>query len=135
MKFIRLVVFALFLCPFAVHAAPVTEFTVASQLLAAARNADIRQVQSLVAAGANINFVDSTGLSLVCTALMNNDLRAAQILQMYGADASKCDQQIRKYRSRRVPERTGGLFGGLSTAQGMILAGARRCCRWAFFID
>ena len=124
MKFIRLVVFALFLCPFAVHAAPVTEFTVASQLLAAARNADIRQVQSLVAAGANINFVDSTGLSLVCTALMNNDLRAAQILQMYGADASKCDQQIRKYRSRRAPERTGGLFGGLSTAQGMILAAA-----------
>ncbi len=124
MKFIRLVVFALFLCPFAVHAAPVTEFTVASQLLAAARNADIRQVQSLVAAGANINFVDSTGLSLVCTALMNNDLRAAQILQMYGADASKCDQQIRKYRSRRAPERTGGLFGGLSTAQGMTLAAA-----------
>ena len=124
MKFIRLVVFALFLCPFAVHAAPVNEFTVASQLLAAARNADIRQVQSLVAAGANINFIDSTGLSLVCTALMNNDLRAAQILQMYGADASKCDQQIRKYRSRRAPERTGGLFGGLSTAQGMLLAAA-----------
>ena len=124
MKFIRLVVFALFLCPFAVHAAPVTEFTAASQLLAAARNADIRQVQSLVAAGANINFVDSTGLSLVCTALMNNDLRAAQILQMYGADASKCDQQIRKYRSRRAPERTGGLFGGLSTAQGMTLSAA-----------
>ncbi len=124
MKFIRLVVFALFLCPFAVHAAPVGEFNVAAQLLAAARNADIRQVQSLVAAGANVNFVDSTGLSLVCTALMNNDLRAAQILQMYGADASKCDQQIRKYRSRRAPERTGGLFGGLSTAQGMTLAAA-----------
>ena len=124
MKFIRLVVFALFLCPFAVHAAPVSEFNVAAQLLAAARNADIRQVQALVAAGADINFVDSTGLSLVCTALMNNDLRAAQILQMYGADASKCDQQIRKYRSRRAPERTGGLFGGLSTAQGMTLAAA-----------
>ncbi|MBO4583103.1 MAG: ankyrin repeat domain-containing protein [Alphaproteobacteria bacterium] len=124
MKFIRLVVFALFLCPFVARAAAVTEFTVASQLLAAARNADIQQVQALVAGGANINFIDGTGLSLVCTALMNNDLRAAQILQMYGADASKCDQQIRKYRTRRAPERTGGLFGGLSTAQGMILAAA-----------
>ena len=123
MKFIRLVVFALFLCPFAVRAA-VTPFTLASQLLAAARNADIRQVQALVAAGADVNFVDGTGLSLVCTALMNNDLRAAQILQMYGADASKCDQQIRKYRKQRAPERTGGLFGGLSTAQGMTLAAA-----------
>lgn len=124
MKFIRLVVFALFLCPFAARAAQLSEFSIASQLLAAARNADIQQVQVLVASGANVNFVDGTGLSLVCTALMNNDLRAAQILQMYGADASKCDQQIRKYRTRRAPERTGGLFGGLSTAQGMTLAAA-----------
>lgn len=125
MKFIRLVVFALFLCPFAVRAAHVSEFSLASQLLAAARNADVQQVQALVAGGANINFVDGTGLSLVCTALMNNDLRAAQILQMYGADASRCDQQIRKYRTRNTPERTtGGLFGGLTTAQGMTLAAA-----------
>ncbi len=125
MKFIRLVVFALFLCPLGVHAAPVTGFTMASQLLAAARNADIRQVQALVAGGADVNYVDGTGLSIVCTALMNNDLRAAQILQMYGADASKCDSQIRKYRKRNIPERTtGGLFGGLSTAQGMTLAAA-----------
>ncbi len=125
MKFIRLVVFALFLGPCAVHAAAPTPFGLASQLLAAARNADIQQVQSLVAAGANVNFIDGTGLSLVCTALMNNDLRAAQILQMYGADASSCDQQIRRYRNRNKPERTtGGLFGGLSTAQGMTLAAA-----------
>lgn len=125
MKILRLIIFALCVCPFAARAAHVSEFTVASQLLAAARNADVQQVQVLVGNGANINFVDGTGLSLVCTALMNNDLRAAQILQMYGADASKCDQQIRKYRTRNVKERTtGGLFGGLTTAQGMTLAAA-----------
>ena len=30
----------------------------------------------MVNAGADINFVDSTGVSIVCTALMNNDVRA-----------------------------------------------------------
>ena len=125
MKFIRLFMFTLFLCPFVARAAQVTPFSMASQLLAAARNADIKQVQALVAAGADVNFVDGTGLSLVCTALMNNDLRAAQILQMYGADASKCDKQIKQYKNRNMPERTtGGLFGGLTTAQGMTLAAA-----------
>ena len=123
MKFIRIFVLCLFFAPFAVHAAP-SEFTVAAQLLAAAKNADIQQVQILINNGANINYVDNTGLSLVCTALMNNDLRAAQILQMYGADASNCDRQIREYKDRNTPKRTGGLFGGLSTAQGLTLAAA-----------
>ena len=112
-----------FLAPFVSHAAP-NDFAVAAQLLAAAKNADIQQVQVLVNNGANINFVDNTGLSLVCTAMMNNDLRAAQILQMYGADASQCDRQIRDYKNRNTPKRTGGLFGGLSTAQGITLAAA-----------
>ena len=71
MKFIRLLVFSLFLAPFASMAAS-SEFTMAAQLLAAAKAADIQQVQSLVNAGANVNFVDSTGVSIVCTALMNN---------------------------------------------------------------
>lgn len=123
MKFIRFLVFALVFAPFASFAAP-SEFTVAAQLLAAAKNADIQQVQILVNNGANINYVDNTGLSLVCTALMNNDLRAAQILQMYGADASKCDRQIKDYKTKNSPGRTGGLFGGLSTAQGLTLAAA-----------
>ena len=123
MKFLRFLVLALFFAPFASFAAP-NEFTVAAQLLAAAKNADIQQVQILVNNGANINYVDNTGLSLVCTALMNNDLRAAQILQMYGADASQCDRQIKDYKTRNTPERTGGLFGGLSTAQGIVLAAA-----------
>ena len=123
MKFIRFLVFALVFAPLASFAAP-SEFTVAAQLLAAAKNADIQQVQILVNNGANINYVDNTGLSLVCTALMNNDLRAAQILQMYGADASKCDRQIKDYRTKNSPGRTGGLFGGLSTAQGLTLAAA-----------
>ncbi len=126
MKLLRFLAVALMFAPFAhvaARAAP-SDFTVAAQLLAAAKNADIQQVQILVNNGANVNYVDNTGLSLVCTALMNNDLRAAQILQMYGADASQCDKQIREYKSRNTPQRTGGLFGGLSTAQGIALAAA-----------
>ena len=90
MKYIRLLLLAIFFIPAASFAATVSnnEFMVAAQLLSAAKNADIQQVQILINNGANVNYVDSTGLSLVCTALMNNDVRAAQILQMYGADAS-----------------------------------------------
>ncbi|MCQ2568649.1 MAG: ankyrin repeat domain-containing protein, partial [Alphaproteobacteria bacterium] len=123
MKFIRFIVLSLLLAPFGAFAAP-SDFTGAAQLLAAAKNADIQQVQVLVNNGANINYVDSTGLSLVCTALMNNDLRAAQILQMYGADASQCARLINRYRTQNSPGTTGGLFGGLSTAQGLTLAAA-----------
>ncbi len=124
MKYIKILLFALFLSPIASHAAS-NEFVVAAQLLSAAKNADFQQVQALVNSGADINFVDSTGLSIVCTALMNNDIRAAQILQMYGADASQCDRQIKQYNSRTKPKiNSGGLFGGLSTAQGMALAAA-----------
>ncbi len=123
MRFIRLLVFALFFVPVAVNAAS-SEFTMAAQLLAAAKAADIQQVQSLVNAGANVNFVDSTGVSIVCTALMNNDTRAAQILQMYGADASKCDRQIKQYNNRNKPKGGGGLFSGLSSAQTISLAAA-----------
>ena len=123
MKFIRILMFVLFLAP-GVSAAASSEFMVAAQLLAAAKNADIQQVQSLVNAGADINFVDSTGLSIVCTALMNNDIRAAQILQMYGADASKCDTQIKRYNNRTKPKSSGGLFSGLSSAQTIGLAAA-----------
>ena len=123
MKFIRLLVFSLFLAPFASMAAN-SEFAMAAQLLAAAKAADIQQVQSLVNAGANVNFVDSTGVSIVCTALMNNDTRAAQILQMYGADASKCDRQIKQYNNRNKTRGSGGLFSGLSSAQTISLAAA-----------
>jgi len=126
MKYIRLFLFALFLVPASAMAAsmPNNEFMVAAQLLSAAKNADIQQVQNLMNAGANINYVDSTGLSLVCTALMNNDIRAAQILQMYGADASQCDRQIKQYESRNKPTDSGGLFSGLSSAQTISLAAA-----------
>ncbi len=123
MKFIRLFVFALFFAPFASMAAT-NEFTMAAQLLAAAKAADVQQVQSLVNSGANVNFVDSTGVSIVCTALMNNDTRAAQILQMYGADASKCDRQIKQYNNRNKTRGSGGLFSGLSSAQTISLAAA-----------
>lgn len=98
---------------------------VAAQLLSAAKNADIQQVQNLINAGADVNYVDTTGLSIVCTALMNNDVRAAQILQMYGADASGCDRQIKQYKSKNKPSSGGGgLFSGLSSAQGLTLAAA-----------
>lgn len=124
MRFIRVFLFALFFAPMVSHAAT-DEFTVAAQLLAAAKNADIQQVQILINNGANVNFVDSTGLSIVCTALMNNDVRAAQILQMYGADASQCDRQIKKYNSRNKPKgSSGGLFSGLSSAQSITLTAA-----------
>ncbi len=123
MKYIRFFIFALFFIPCSLLAAT-NEFTVAAQLLSAAKNADIQQVQVLINSGANVNYVDSTGLSIVCTALMNNDIRAAQILQMYGADASKCDQQIKQYNSRTQTKSSGGLFSGLSSAQGMTLAAA-----------
>lgn len=125
MKYIRILFLSLFLLPFGAHAAGgQNDFMIAAQLLAAARNADINQVQILVNSGADINYVDATGLSLVCTALMNNDTRAAQILQMYGADASQCDRQIKKYNNRTKPKPSGGLFSGLSSVQSMTLAAA-----------
>ncbi len=125
MKFIRLLLFVLFLVPFGAYAETGgNDFMVAAQLLSAAKNADIQQVQNLINAGADVNYVDSTGLSLVCTALMNNDIRAAQILQMYGADASDCDRQIKRYESQTKPEDSGGLFSGLSSAQTISLAAA-----------
>ena len=123
MKFIKIFLFALFFVPVVSHAAS-NDFTIAAQLLSAAKNADIQQVQILINNGANVNYVDSTGISIVCTALMNNDVRAAQILQMYGADASNCDRQIKQYNSRNKPRSSGGLFGGLSSAQSITLAAA-----------
>lgn len=123
MKFIRILLFTLFVAPFAANAAT-SEFVMAAQLLAAAKNADIQQVQALVNNGANVNFIDATGVSIVCTALMNNDIRAAQILQMYGADASKCDRQIKQYNNKTKPRDRGGLFSGLSSAQTISLAAA-----------
>ena len=123
MKFIRVLVFSLFMAPFVASGAS-SDFMLAAQLLAAAKSADIQQVQALVNNGANVNFVDSTGLSIVCTALMNNDVRAAQILQMYGADASNCDRQIKNFNSKNKPKGGGGLFSGLSSAQSISLAAA-----------
>lgn len=124
MKYLRILLFSLFFIPSALFAAT-NEFVVAAQLLSAAKNADIQQVQILINSGANVNYVDSTGLSLVCTALMNGDYRAAQILQMYGADASKCDQQIKQYESKnKTNTSSGGLFSGLSSAQSLSLAAA-----------
>jgi hypothetical protein len=43
---------------------------------------------------------------------------------MYGADASKCDTQIKRYNNRTKPKSSGGLFSGLSSAQTIGLAAA-----------
>ncbi|MDR2268803.1 MAG: ankyrin repeat domain-containing protein [Rickettsiales bacterium] len=99
-----------------------SDFQAAAMLLNAARNSDIALVEQLVNGGANVNYVDGTGLSVVCTAIMNNDLKAAQILQVYGADAGACDAQIRRYKNKLPKEDSGGLFSGLSNAQNMTLA-------------
>ncbi len=125
MKRIVIFLFALFLMPCVGHAAAQNaDFMVAAQLLSAAKNGDIQQVQAIINNGADVNFVDSTGVSIVCTALMNNDVRAAQILQMYGADASNCDRQIKNYKSRQSSPGNGGLFSGLSSAHTLTLAAA-----------
>lgn len=100
-------------------------FQSASQLLVAARRGDIQGVQRLINAGADVNYTDSTGLSLVCTAVMNNDTRAIQILQMYGADASKCDRQIKKFRNKSKVAAHGeeySFFSGLSSPQIIALS-------------
>ncbi len=117
--------FGLFLLPSQSFAAPRapqdTGFVMASQLLSAARNGNTRLVQNLINSGADVNYVDATGLSVVCTAIMNNDMRAVQILQMYGADASECDRQIKNYQSRNNTAEETGLFSGLSSTHKLVL--------------
>ena len=102
-----------------------SDFQGAAQLLSAARRGDTRTVQYLISSGVDINYTDSTGLSLVCTAVMNNDKRAIQILQMYGADASNCDRQIKKYRQRKNIANNGeeyDFFSGLSSSHIVALS-------------
>ena len=60
MKYIRLLLFAVFFAPLSTYAAS-NEFMVAAQLLSAAKNADIQQVQILINSGADVNYTDSTG--------------------------------------------------------------------------
>ena len=111
---------AIFL-PGVAGAAGVSDFNMAAQLLSAARNGNTRLVQNLINSGANVNYVDSTGLSVVCTAVMNNDTRAVQVLQMYGADASQCDRQIKNYNARNNPVYESGLFSGLPSTHKLVL--------------
>lgn len=125
MKFIRILGLLWILVPCVSFAAGGADFQNASNLLMAARRGDIQTVQVLINSGADVNFVDSTGLSLVCTAVMNNDTRAIQILQMYGADASNCDRQIKQYRQRTRVATSGeeyGFFSGLSSTHVVVLS-------------
>ncbi len=111
-------IFAMF--GFGAHAA--TNFSQASALLSAARQGDVVQVEAMVNSGVDVNYTDASGLSLVCTALMNGDTRAAQILQTYGADASRCDDQQQKYKKNNKTDDSGGMFSGLSSIQQLALA-------------
>ena len=72
MKFFKLVIISA-LCLPAVSYAATNDFAVAASLLNAAKAGNIQQVQMLISTGADVNYKDSTGLSLVCTAIMNND--------------------------------------------------------------
>ena len=57
MNFAKTSVFALCFAPLALRAAD--DFSMAAQVLAAARAGNARQVQILVNSGANVNFVDA----------------------------------------------------------------------------
>lgn len=120
-KLKRIFLVALFLVPGASWAAGSSDFYMAAQLLSAAHNGDTRLVQNLINSGANVNYVDSTGVSVVCTAVMNNDRMAIQVLQMYGADASQCDRQIKNYRTRNTYNSDTGLFSGLTPTHKLVL--------------
>ncbi len=125
MKFVRFLSFLLLFIPGVSFAASSPAFQNASKLLAAARRGDTQTVQILINSGADVNYIDSTGLSLVCTAVMNNDTRAIQVLQMYGADASKCDRQIKSYKQKaRVAARGEeySFFSGLSSSHILALS-------------
>lgn len=125
MKFMRFLGILWLLIPCVSFAAGSTDFQNATKLLTAARRGDIQTVQVLINAGVDVDYVDSTGLSLVCTAVMNNDTRAIQILEMYGADASDCDKQIKKYKQKTKVAARGeeyGFFSGLSSTQILALS-------------
>ena len=125
MKFVRFLGVLLLLIPCVSIAADTSEFQNASRLLTAARRGDIQTVQFLINNGVDVNYVDSTGMSLVCTAVMNNDTRAIQVLQMYGADASQCDRQIKQYKQKTKVAAKGeeyGFFSGLSSTHIIALS-------------
>ena len=125
MKFTSFLPISLFFVPCMSFGATSSSFQNAAQLLSAARRGDIQTVQNLINAGADVNYVDSTGLSLVCTAVMNNDKRAIQVLQMYGADASNCDRQIKSYRQKNKKAARGeeyNFFSGLSSSHMLALS-------------
>jgi hypothetical protein len=125
MKFVGFLGFLLFLFPCVAFGASGSEFQNASRLLSAARRGDTQTVQMLINSGTDINYVDASGLSLVCTAVMNNDTLAIQVLQMYGADSSQCDRQIKKYKQKTNVAKRGeeyNFFSGLSSTHVLALS-------------
>lgn len=125
MKLMKFCLVSALFVPTLVFGATNSDFQNAARLLSAARRGDTQTVQVLISSGVDINYTDATGLSLVCTAVMNNDTRAAQILQMYGADASKCDKQIKQYKNKVKVAARGeeyGFFSGLGSGQVLALS-------------
>ena len=126
MKKVRFWLFIGLMLPCGAFGATVSNFKSAAQLLSAAQRGDATAVRFLVNAGADINYVDNTGLSPVCTAIMNNDKQAVQILQSNGADASNCDKQIKNYKQKNKVANSGeeyDFFSGLSSSHVVVLSG------------
>ena len=125
MKIIRFLLLIVLFVPCVSFGAGGSDFQNAARLLSAARRGDTQTIQILLNSGVDINYTDATGLSLVCTAVMNNDKQAIQILQMYGADASGCDRQIKKYKQRTKTAAKGeeyNFFSGLSSSHVVALS-------------
>lgn len=95
----------------------------AIQILSSASRGDTTTIETLISNGADINYKDNTGMSIVCTAMMNSDMNAVQILQRYGADASSCNRQIKNRNSVNTSNRdsNSGFFSGLSNYQKLTL--------------
>lgn len=110
------------LIPAAAQAAQTT-FEQASALLQSARAGNNEAVRVMIQSGVDVNYKDPSGLTLVCTAIMNNDLKTANVLQSYGADASLCDAQIREYRRNNEEVSDVGIFSGLTSTQSTLLVG------------
>jgi len=125
MKCIRFLVLFLLVIPTVSFAEKDSGFQTAAKLLSAAKKGDTQTIQQLIRSGADINYTDSTGMSLVCTALMNGDKHSVQVLQMYGADASGCDRQIKKYKKNLNKALNGeekSFFSGLSSSHILALS-------------
>lgn len=74
------------------------------ELLKAASRGKTSEVEKYIASGANINFQNKKGESLICVAKRKGDMRAVRILKSYGAAPIGCDFGSKKPASRKPSE-------------------------------